>query len=102
MKKLLLIIGGGFLFIVVLGLIGKGSSTDQTSTQTQPEKQEVVAEATTKPAFEYEILARVEGKTDENISVLIKPGESNPKGLAEEIQKTCKKQCNISLYDDRK
>ena len=101
MKKILLIIGGGFLLIVVLGLIGKGS-TDQVSTKTQSQKQEIVAEATPKLAFEYEILARVEDKTDENISVLIKPGEPNPKGLAEEVQKSCKKQCNITLFDDKK
>ena len=52
--------------------------------------------------YEYEILSRVEGKTDENISILIKVGETNPKGIAEEVQKSCKKQCNISLYDDKK
>ena len=93
MKKLLLIIGGGLLLIIVLGLVGKDSSTDQASIQTPPEKQELVAEATTKPAFEYEILARVENKADENISILIKPGETNPEGIAEEVQKSC-----TSLY----
>lgn len=99
MKKLLLIIGGGLLLVVVLGLIGMSNSNSQT----QPEKQEVVAEATpSKPAFEYETLARVEGKTDETISVLIKPGEQNPKGIAEEVQKSCKKKCNITLFDDKK
>lgn len=98
MKKLLLIIGGAFLLIVVLGLIGISKSDSPT----QAEKQEVVVQVTPKPPFEYDILSRVEGKTDENISVLIKSGEPNPKGLAEEVQKTCKKQCNVSLYDDRK
>ena len=101
-KKLLLIIGGGLLLIIVLGLVGKDSSTDQASIQTPPEKQELVAEATTKPAFEYEILARVENKADENISILIKPGETNPEGIAEEVQKSCKKKCNVTLYDDKK
>lgn len=98
MKKLLLIIGGGFLLIVVLGLIGMSNSDSPT----QPEKQAVVVEATPKPAFEYETLARVEDKTGENISILIKPGEPNPKGLAEEVQKSCKKKCNITLFDDKK
>ena len=51
---------------------------------------------------EYEILSRVEGKTDENISILIKVGEADPQGIASEVQKSCKKQCNISLFDDKK
>jgi hypothetical protein len=52
--------------------------------------------------FEYEILSRVEGKTDETISILIKVREANPQGIASEIQKSCKKQCNITLFDDKK
>lgn len=71
--------------------------------KTQSEKQEVVVEATpSKPVFEYEILSRIESKTDETISVLIKPGEQNPKAIAEEVQKSCKRQCNITLFDDKK
>jgi hypothetical protein len=101
MKKILLIVGGGFLLIVVLGQIGKSSSTPQDDNQ--PESKQVnIVSPTPIVTFEYEILSRVEGKSDENISVLIKPGETNPKGLAEEVQKSCKKQCNISLFDDKK
>jgi len=52
--------------------------------------------------YEYEILSRVEGKIDETISILIKVGEVDPKGIATEVQKSCKKQCNITLLDDKK
>lgn len=101
MKKLLLIVGGGFLLLVILGSIGKNSSSSLSSPESEV-KQESVAEASPTPKLEYEILARVEDKVDENISVLIKPGETNPKAIADEVQAGCKKKCNISLYDDKK
>ena len=102
MKKVLLILGGGFLLLIVLGLIGKGSSTEQATGQSDSGKQETVTETVSQPAFEYEILARIEDNADENISVLIKPGEANPQGIAEEVQKSCKKKCNVTLFDDKK
>lgn len=100
MKKLLLIIGGGFLVLVILGSIGNNSSSSQPTTQ--PEQKQEVAQVSPTPKLEYETLARVEDKVDENISVLIKAGETNPKGIAEEVQKSCKKKCNITLFDDKK
>lgn len=101
MKKLLLIIGGGFLVLVILGSIGKNSSSSQNLPQSET-SQKTVADASPAPELEYEILDRIENKLDENISVLIKPGEANPKAIADEVQKTCKKKCNISLFDDKR
>lgn len=100
MKKALLIGGGIFLLLIVLGSIGKNSSKSESNTQ--PEQKQEVVQASPTPKLEYEIISKVEGKADENISVLIKVGETNPKGIAEEVQKSCKKQCNITLFDDKK
>lgn len=100
MKKVLLIGGGIFLLLIVLGSIGKNSSKSESSTQ--PEQKQEVVQASPTPKLEYEIISRVEDKADENISVLIKVGETNPKGIAEEVQKSCKKKCNVTLYDDKK
>lgn len=100
MKKALLIGGGIFLLLIVLGSIGKNSSKSESNTQ--PEQKQEVAQASPTPKLEYEIISRVEDKADENISVLIKAGETNPKGIAEEVQKSCKKKCNVTLYDDKK
>lgn len=89
------------VFLFILGkIIGIASNTSQSATQ----KKETITQPTEMPQsqFEYELLAVVEGKTDQNVSVLIKVGEPNPKGIAEEIQQRCTKQCNISLYDDKK
>jgi len=100
MKKVLLIGGGILLLLIVLGSIGKNSSKSESNTQ--PEQKQEVAQASPTPKLEYEIISRVEDKVDENISVLIKVGETNPKGIAEEVQKSCKKKCNVTLFDDKK
>jgi len=100
MKKVLLIAGGGLLLLIVIATSSKNGSAPQPTSQ--PEQKQEVAHASPTPKLEYEILARVEDKTDENISVLIKAGETNPKGIAEEVQKSCKKKCNVTLFDDKK
>lgn len=100
MKKVLLIAGGGLLLLIGIATSSKNGSAPQPTSQ--PEQKQEVAQASPTPKLEYEILARVEDKTDENISVLIKAGETNPKGIAEEVQKSCKKKCNITLFDDKK
>lgn len=100
MKKVLLIAGGGLLLLIGIATSSKNSSAPQPTSQ--PEQKQEVTQASPTPKLEYEILARVEDKTDENISVLIKVGETNPKGIAEEVQKSCKKKCNVTLFDDKK
>lgn len=52
--------------------------------------------------FNYEILNRTENKLVENINVYINPGETKGEVIAKEIKTTCKKPCNIYLYDDKK
>ena len=100
MKKVLLIAGGGLLLLIAITTSSKNASNPQPTTQ--PEQKQEMAKASPTPKLEYDIIDRVENKLDENISVLIKPGETNPKAIAEEVQKSCKKKCNISLYDDKK
>lgn len=85
MKKFLKIIGIIFLVTIVLSLVFGGSKKSDTTQK-----------------YKYEELARVENKNDESVSVLISSNETDPEGLAKEVQKTCKKQCNISLFDDKK
>jgi hypothetical protein len=102
MKKIA-IIGGSILFVLILiGAATSSSDNQESNLSPEPAKQEVVEEASSTPKLEYEILDRVENKLDENISILIKPGETNPKAIADKIQKSCKKKCNISLFDDKK
>jgi hypothetical protein len=100
MKKVLLIAGGGLLLLIGIATSSKNGSAPQPTSQ--PEQKQEVVQASPTPKLEYEILARVEDKADENISVLIKAGETNPKGIAEEVQKSCKKKCNVTLFDDKK
>ncbi|NMC36273.1 hypothetical protein GYA49_04485 [Candidatus Beckwithbacteria bacterium] len=97
----------GFFVILVFFIILVSSSAKPYNPQdnTSQKQQEVVQETasvSTTPKYEYEILERIEDKMDENISVLIKPGEPNSEAIAEEVHKTCKKSCNISIYDDKK
>jgi len=101
MKKVLLIAGGGLLsLLIAIATSSKSGTVPQTTSQ--PEQKQEVTQASPAPKLEHEILARVEDKTDENISVLINVGENNPKSIADEVQKSCKKKCNITLYDDKK
>ncbi len=104
MKKVAIIGGSILVVLFLIGVATSSSNTQSNTTTKEPAKQEVAQQPTATPApeFEYEELARISDKTDENISILIKPGETDPQGLASEVQKTCKKQCNITLFDDKK
>lgn len=101
MKKKLLIAGGALLLLIGISTASQNNQSAQTSPTPEP-KQVVVTKASPTPKLEYEIIARIEDKVDENISVLIKPTESNPRAIADEVQKSCKKKCNVTLYDDKK
>lgn len=97
MKKVSLIIGAILLLLIAITTASQNKSTPQQNSQ-----QVETLESSPTPKLEYEIIARVDGKLDENISVLIKQGETNPRGIAEEVQESCKKKCNITLFDDKK
>lgn len=101
MKKIMKWVGIAFAVIIVISIIGSAGSnsgSENTSATSSPAEQTTEQES----AFDYEILSRKEEKTVENISVLIQPGETQGEAIANEIKTTCKKPCNISLYDDRK
>lgn len=103
MKKKYLIIGGIILFVLIL--IGAGGSSTKDEVPAEKSANQEIAQQPSQasaPKYKYEILSRVEDKVDENISVLIEAGETDSQGLAAEVQENCKKQCNISLYDDKK
>lgn len=101
MKKVLIIAGVVVLIIIAIGTSTQHSSNQQSNSKTE-QKQETIQAVSPTPKLEYEIIERIEDKTDENISVLIKSGETNPESIALEVKKSCKKSCNISLYDDKK
>lgn len=49
----------------------------------------------------YKILDRTNTSSVENISVLVSP-DINGEKVAKEVKKTCRKPCNISIYDNEK
>jgi hypothetical protein len=59
--------------------------------------------ATPNKQYNYEIIFKNENKTVENYMILIKPENRNDgEAIAMEIKKSCKKTCNISIYDDKR
>lgn len=113
MKKILLI-AGGLLFVTVI--IGAHSSPKETSPKTSPTPtvsvtstpttQETAAttvtQATPTPEQkQYEVLSRKDNGNVENISILVSVASSGEVS-AKDVKKTCKKQCNIDVYDDKK
>lgn len=102
MKKLLKWIGIAFvgLFVLVLVFGGKGTGTKmKNSFEAGFEAGSKSGKTTTNS---YQELSRKDNGTVENVSVLVASGETKGATIAKELLKTCKKQCNISLYDDRK
>lgn len=53
------------------------------------------------PQTRHEILSRRENMAVENIDVLIPKGE-DAQAIATEVKKTCKKSCNINIYDEKR
>jgi len=103
MKKAPFIVIGVVILLIAIGTAtGNQNNPKQQSNSETEQKQETTQTASPTPKLEYEIVDRIDNKSDENISILIKSGESNPEGIALEIKKSCKKNCNISLYDDKK
>lgn len=87
MKKVFKWIGILFVaFIVLTIIIGSKGSQDKA-------KQE-----NTKA---YEILSQEELSNVENYNLLVK-NSSEAKSSAEVVKKSCKKACNIAVYDDKK
>lgn len=86
MKKVLRWIGIIFAaFIVLVIIVGGKGSRDKA-------KQESL-----KP---YEILSQEDLAKVENYNLLVKSA-SDGRDSAEEVKKTCKKPCNIAVYDDK-
>lgn len=96
MKKFLIIV---FLVILVAAVInGVHSDLNKQSEDVAQENKTVISPT---PVLNYEIVEKIEDKNDENMSVLISPGETNVEAIALEVKKTCKKSCNISIFDDK-
>lgn len=90
--------------IMVMGLIG--AVIEKTSPATTPsvakQEQSQAQPTTTAQKYQYKVLSRVENKTVENVDVLVQPGEVSAEAIAMEVKASCKKPCNINVYDDQK
>lgn len=109
MKKAL-IIGGALLLFVFIGATASHKQTQQKSSPTPtvtPTTQETAAPTNTVQATpttaqkQYEILSRKDNGNVENISILVS-ASANGEASAQDAKKTCKKKCNIDVYDDKK
>jgi hypothetical protein len=89
MKKILKIVAIIFGITIVIAIFSGGS---KKSGEQKGNSQ----------SYKYEELSRIENNNDENISILIATDESKPEELIKEVQATCKKQCNITLFNDKK
>ncbi len=97
-KTTLIVVGVILLILAGIAALGSsGSSTDSVSGD-QPTQQA----QTQKDQYQYEVLSKRDNGNVENVDVLVTPGETNGQAIALEVKKTCKKQCNINIYDDKK
>lgn len=95
------LIGVGVVMLILTGMAvlgSSGSSKDSVSDQ-QPTQQ---AQTQTKSQYQYEVLSKRDNGNVENVDVLVTSGETNGQAIALKVKKTCKKQCNINIYDDKK
>ena len=86
--------------ILLLGMIGTATSTSNKTAQSG--QQPSATEAPVASKYSYQVLSRQENKTVENIAVLISSSDTNAEAIAMDVKKTCKKPCNIDVYDDQK
>lgn len=114
MKKVLIIAGAVFVLLLIIGA-ASGNKSQDTDTEkngaarstTEPTTK--VTEPTIQPTAmvaspaqkEYEVLSRKDAGDAENISLLVKAGTSG-EAAAIAVKATCKKPCNIDVYDDKK
>src|SRR3989339_2028358 len=92
-RKSIAIFFGSLLFFLFI-LIGASAPSIIENDKTQPEPSPT--------SVSYEIIAKEDAGSVENIDVLIAPNLENPENVAQEIRSACRKPCNISIFDDRK
>lgn len=98
-KTTLIVVGVILLVLAGMAVLGSsGSSTDSVS-EDQPTQQ---AQPQAKSQYQYEVLSKRDNGNVENADVLVTSGETNGEAIALEVKKTCKKPCNINIYDDKK
>ncbi|MFZ5437468.1 MAG: hypothetical protein ACOZAK_00195 [Patescibacteria group bacterium] len=103
MKKLLKCAGIAIVVLIVLAAVfGNKDGTGSTARDAFEAGRNAAKEEIKADTADYQELARKDVGTVENISVLIATDASNPESIANEVKRTCKKQCNINLYDDKK
>lgn len=99
MNKMLKWVGIALVVLVVLSVAFGGKGGDAGSKAQNAFKAGMEAG---QQQAKYQELARKDAGAVENISVLVGPGGSDTQPIAQEVKRTCNKQCNINLYDDKK
>lgn len=104
-KKVGLVFGIlALLFFILTGVSGNQSSNQPVNQDSA--KQTQVTPSNTQPKVDYEIVSKEELKLVDNYWLLIKSQDKSTATLepfTKEFKKqNCKKDCNISLYDDKK
>jgi len=103
MKKIFKWGGIAFVILIVLSVVfgGKGNTGTTMKESFEAGMKAGQGQSPTSNASFQEISRKDVGVV-ENIGVLVTPGTTNIESIASEVKKTCKKQCNISIYDDKK
>lgn len=104
-KKVKWGISAFFFLILLFGFNTPKDTTTVPATNNQTAQTQTTqppATATPEPKkLSYEVVKKEVNSTVENYKVLIPAGEDG-KAVAQEVQKSCGKPCNISVFDDRK
>jgi len=99
-KKVGLILGG-LLFVSFIGL-GMTADTKTATSTTETTQTQPTSSLTSKDEkLNYEILSIEENKVIEHIAVLVEKTEMQGEAIAMEVKKTCKKPCNIDIWNSR-
>lgn len=99
LKWMVISVLGIFVLLTIMGtIVGPQDKQDEIAQAEQPT---LIPETQTQ-VHQYEVVKRADAGSIENIDVLIEVDERNPESIAREVEKTCKKDCNVNLYDDKK
>jgi hypothetical protein len=111
MKKAL-IVGGAVILLILIGASNFTKQPPQKSPAALPSptaapldpaaSKPTMVQTTAEPKNTgYELLSRKDNGSVENISILV-PAAAEGEASAKDVKKTCKKMCNIDVYDDKK
>jgi hypothetical protein len=98
MKKY--IIGGVIVFFIFFFVLVSKSVRPATQNQNPTVEKSETATPTSAKTYNYKIIETEELKTVDNYFVLVDSGETAVEKIASEVNNSCKKSCNIDIFDD--